>query len=87
MSLCLRLWRGNIKGMRLDENTTADRDFYESEVLWKQRTVSVHSFQAIHDGVWAKYESWCRENHYWDDQDLVHRHTAYLYLNNRANAN
>ena len=65
--------RSYIKGMRLDENTTADRDFYKSEVLKRQRTVSIHSFQTIYDGAWAKYESWCRENQYWDDQDLVHR--------------
>ena len=61
-----------IKGMQDESGTEVDPEFYEIELARDSKSISDASFKLIYKNVWERwYQPFCREEGYWDDQDLV----------------
>ena len=42
-----------------------------AELPRDSKSVTQETFQLVFDHIWPGYLSWCKENEFWDDQDLV----------------
>jgi hypothetical protein len=61
-----------IKGMQHESGSGVDPEYYELELARDAKSLSDKTFKIIYEHVWEKwYEPLCRENGYWDDQDLA----------------
>ncbi|MCX8012859.1 MAG: ATP-binding domain-containing protein [Rectinema sp.] len=63
--------RTYIKGMRLTEEDELDPDEFE-QLPENRRSVSLDTFKLVFEQVWERwYKPKCRDEGYWDDQDLA----------------
>ena len=61
-----------IKGMQDEDGTGVDPEFYKIELARASKSMSDAIFKSIYENVWESwYRPLCREEDYWDDQDLV----------------
>lgn len=61
-----------IKGMQDEDGTGVDPEFYKIELARASKSMPDATFESIYENVWESwYRPLCREEDYWDDQDLV----------------
>lgn len=61
-----------IKGMQHESGDVVDPEYYRIELARDAKSISDNTFEQIFDLVWTKwYEPLCRDENYWDDQDLA----------------
>lgn len=69
--LAWHVLRSYIKGMRYDFETDFSVESYV-ELPNKQQTVTTETFKMVYNSVWDSwYKPFCKDNCYWDTQDLV----------------
>lgn len=64
--------RTYIKGMLADEGEYLDLDDF-NELPRGNRSVTRETFNLVVDRIWRRYQEWCNDNGFWDDQDLVRK--------------
>lgn len=62
--------RSYIKGYLSDAGEYLE-DIHEFDELPRKKSVTRSTFRRISNQIWKRYQEWCNENQYWDDQDLV----------------